>query len=242
MTVSMVSSANPTSLARTPPPMTVAKSGSASIATTAPEPNRKAQALICSEQSQPTRLPTERQAAEDIKKMMPEISQAMVDGGNSPNKANCDIAAGKTLAKLREKGYDARLVSSGSHVTVRVRTQGKDLVVDPTMRQFFKDGSPIDNKLKKEGGFVGTESQLKATLRDNHADFESTKFNTPSEAQLRKDLKGDPHVTEKDIQEHVRDVLVPDFVDKSTERFFKGIGETGLTKEARNECMRTIRG
>lgn len=171
--------------------------------------------------------------------MLPGIRDEMVAGGNSPNAANCDIAAGKTLAMLKEKGYDARLVSTGSHVTVRVRTKGEDLIVDPTARQFFKDASKVDGQLDKAGGFVGTESELKGLVRDNHRDLEADKFQLPSEAGLRQQMAG-AEVSDSELNGHVEDVLVPELVDQVADRFFSDAGGAALKQEARRECMRTL--
>ena len=202
-------------------------------------PSPEAAKLLCTERAPPARLPSEKAAKAEIGAMLPGIRDEMVAGGNSPNAANCDIAAGKTLAKLKAKGYDARLVSTGAHVTVRVRTQGKDLIVDPTARQFFKDGSKVDAKLDQRGGFVGSESELRALVRDNHQALESDKFQLPSEAGLRKQMAG-AGVSDAELNTHVKDVLVPELVDQVADRFFSDAGGAALKQEARRECMRTL--
>lgn len=112
-------------------------------------------------------LPSESKALADIKEnVMPQILGQMKKDGVETNKAHCDGAAARALARLRESGYEAELIGGKGHVTVRVKTQGKDIIVDPTAAQFFKDGSAIDQKLQKKG-FVGTDDQLRGMLRDN---------------------------------------------------------------------------
>jgi hypothetical protein len=119
-------------------------------------------------------LPSRHQAQVRIYELLPQIAEAvgLATGGElTTNDASCDIAAGLSLGKLRELGFEARLNDAAGHVTVRVRTRDGELIVDPTLMQFFADGSPIDRALSDSGGFVGTEAELAALLGEHVADW-----------------------------------------------------------------------
>lgn len=119
-------------------------------------------------------LPSQRQAQARIYELLPGIAEAvaLATGGElTTNDASCDIAAGLSLGKLRELGFEARLNDAAGHVTVRVRTRDGELIVDPTLMQFFADGSPVDRALSDSGGFVGSEAELAALLGEHVADW-----------------------------------------------------------------------
>ncbi|MFH1812187.1 MAG: hypothetical protein ABIJ09_25850 [Pseudomonadota bacterium] len=136
-------------------------------------------------------LPTQAEALKDIKQnAMPRVLEGMKRDGESNNKSNCDVGAGRMLAELRSRGYQAELNQSAGHVTVRVKTQGEDIIVDPTAAQFFKDGTAIDSTLQKKG-FVGTREQLRETYV-NHAEDLTAAQNVPTRDKLRADNPGYP--------------------------------------------------
>jgi hypothetical protein len=159
-----------------------------------------------------TSLPSERNAQARIRALLPRIAEAvaLVDGGRRTiNDAICDTAAGLTLGKLRELGFDARLIDANGHVTVRVRTSGAELIVDPTLMQFFEDGSPIDRALGESGGFVGTEAALEALLAEHMTDW---LFDDPAVAASLRQPRSSSD----------RAVLVDDQVDVLMALRFKG--------------------
>lgn len=76
----------------------------------------------------------------------------------------CGNASPKTTAILNKEGIPAQTVRTDAHVFVESKTDKGDVIVDPTIRQFFgADNAPKD--MKKI--FVGTKDELKQFWRDN---------------------------------------------------------------------------
>ncbi len=99
----------------------------------------------------------------------------------------CGDAAPKLAALLRARGIPARLVEAEFHYYVILDLPEGQLVVDPTIRQFFgKKGAPRS----VPAVFVGTIGEL-TTLFQHHAAAKTTRYDTHriyfSEAQTREE-------------------------------------------------------
>jgi hypothetical protein len=159
-------------------------------------------------------LPGRRQAQARLYQLLPRVTEAVaLATGNAPNvrSASSHIAAGLLLGKLRELGWHARLNDAAGHVTVRVQTKHAELIVDPTLRQFFAEGTQIDRTLAERGGFAGTESELAALLAKHAADWISA--DTETRAVLRETAGRSAANNERDetLRHHVADTMARHF-------------------------------
>jgi len=109
------------------------------------------------------------------KKIMPGVNKGLEAMGANSNESRCDTASAMTKHALDKLGVKpSRIVEGDGHVFVEVKTKGepsKTLILDPTMGQFVRDGTKLDQKVR-EKGFVGTKSELADTIHDNKNDFQ----------------------------------------------------------------------
>jgi hypothetical protein len=100
-------------------------------------------------------------------KAYPVIAESLEKAGLGGTEATCNLHAGMLITALKKQGIEGAAIRfSGRHAYVEVPTKKGTLILDPTMSQFFKEGSDIHTKLKKEG-FVGTKQEFEKMLMNN---------------------------------------------------------------------------
>ncbi len=125
---------------------------------------------------------SEEETITKIKKQMSLFSRAInaavkdaksLQSGQMLNSddSTCNTAAGLVKGALDQQGYTTKLIASNTHIHVRVKTTGRDVLIDPTMAQFYKDGTGPDRLMKNKDGFVGTEEDLKEFLGNTHEEW-----------------------------------------------------------------------
>lgn len=127
-----------------------------------------------------------------VERALPALRESVALGSwNGPHttldESCCGDAAPKLAALLRARGIPARLVEAEFHYYVILDLPEGQLVVDPTIRQFFgKKGAPRS----VPSVFVGTIGEL-TTLFQHHAAAKTTRYDTHriyfSEALTRED-------------------------------------------------------
>jgi hypothetical protein len=102
------------------------------------------------------------------KKAFPAVKDAMEKNNLTLNGPNCNTATGMMKNALEKMGVaGVTIKDTHGHAYLEVETNdGKKIFIDPTISQFFKDGSAIDSKLHHKG-FIGTKEELKQLIRDN---------------------------------------------------------------------------
>jgi hypothetical protein len=108
-------------------------------------------------------------------KIFPAIKEALQAQGLSVNESRCNTSAAYTMIALEKLGIGgAELSNTMTHITVKLKTsEGKTLIIDPTMAQFFADGSKIDKEMN-DTGFIGTETELKDLFKTNAENWDYT--------------------------------------------------------------------
>lgn len=169
--------------------------------------------------------PQLEEARAAILAVLPRISAATNAFGESAgldvNASICHAAAGLTAAKLRELGYTVRLVETPTHITVRVKTAQGELIVDPTMAQFFEDGSTADRWLLEQGGFVGTENELGDFLVEHFGERNGSFGNI-----YRLDF-APGEVSEEELRTYIREVVGPDYRETTLDSHFRQSSSLG---------------
>ena len=102
------------------------------------------------------------------KKAFPAVKDAMEKNNVTLNGPNCNTATGMMKNALESMGVaGVTIKDTKGHAFLEVKTDdGRSIFIDPTISQFFKDGSAIDSKLHHKG-FIGTKEELKQLIRDN---------------------------------------------------------------------------
>lgn len=175
-----------------------------------------------------SKRPSVNEAKKSIGALLPQLSdavRALSNKGLGTNDATCDLAAGLTLGKLKELGYDARLNDAQGHVTVVVRTKGDDVIVDATLMQFFADDSGTDKVLGHTGGFVGTRAELTRFIRDHLRDWHYKGDNADTRTVIEETLTA--KVSEQDKKQALA-MTAADIVS----RLFEPRAPSALSKSA----------
>lgn len=117
-------------------------------------------------------LKTDAEVRQLYAKIFPALKEGVAKAGLDVNGNSCNVAAGMLKNALDKQGIEGATIKEGPlHAYVEVKTkEGGTLILDPTASQFFKDGSPIDQKLQADG-FIGTKQELKQMLSDNIEHF-----------------------------------------------------------------------
>ncbi|HSE43243.1 MAG TPA: hypothetical protein VLH08_20965 [Acidobacteriota bacterium] len=126
-------------------------------------------------------------------KAFPALMQGLEKAGLTKTDAICNLAASMMVSALKKQGIEgARIRQSAQHTFVEVPTKKGTLLLDPTASQFFKEGTGIHSKLKKEG-FIGTEQELKQMIRNNveHWKFDSNISPDPEALAITKGKPAD---------------------------------------------------
>lgn len=114
-----------------------------------------------------------------VERALPALRESVALGSwNGPHttldESCCGDAAPKLAAMLRSRGIPARLVEAEFHYYVILDLPEGQLVVDPTVRQFFgKKGAPRSVPTV----FVGTVGEL-TTLFQHHKAAKTTRYDT----------------------------------------------------------------
>lgn len=136
-----------------------------------PDGERVSPRLVGPDQAAP-RLPLQAAVVRRaVERALPALRESVALGSwNGPHttldESCCGDAAPKLAALLRARGIPARLVEAEFHYYVILDLPEGQLVVDPTIRQFFgKKGAPRS----VPAVFVGTIGELNELFRHHHA-------------------------------------------------------------------------
>jgi hypothetical protein len=131
----------------------------------------------------PNAEPSGRALARDIvrirRQVLPRVREAIRVFRNNTRTIDsrvCNQAAAMARVALINAGYppeDVKLTYNLKHAFVTVQTEHGELLVDPTMSQFFANDTRVDDTLQKGGGFVGTRGDLCRFVARYHAALEN---------------------------------------------------------------------
>ena len=167
------------------------------------------------------------------KKAFPAVKEGFEKAGFSVNKETCNIAAGMMKNALEREGVDGVSIrGTGNHAYIEVKTKdGKNLIIDPTASQFFKDGSAIDSKLQKEG-FIGTEKELKEIISGNLENWSFLPSWGEPNAEALALIRGQQ---DSEMPRQVAEENISTFQQEAERMYFSGV-EGVLGSEARKQA------
>lgn len=144
-------------------------------------------------------------------KAFPAVKDALEKNGVTINGPHCNTATGMMKNALERMGVaGVTIKDSAYHTFLEVKTDdGKTLIIDPTISQFFKDGSAIDSKLHQKG-FIGTKDELKQLIRQNIDQWNPSATDWPRPEQKVVDAYNGKYVPDLTREEAER-ILAPNF-------------------------------
>lgn len=154
------------------------------------------------------------------KRIFPAVKAGIEAYPAKIDKQSCNLSAGFTLSALRLLGIRGGSVREGAlHVYNQVPDPaGEALFMDGTISQFFRAGTPPRDAFAKFG-FVGTEAELRALIRDNieHWDFDGVLSPLPAEVLAAARGKPTADISESDGREALKA-----YIDLAEFTFFAG--------------------
>lgn len=136
------------------------------------------------------------------------------------DKETCNLSAGFTLSALRLLGIQGAIVREGAlHVYNQVPDSGGvPLLMDGTISQFFRAGTPPREAFSKHG-FVGTEAELRAVIRNNIEFWDFDKQLSPLSPEILAAARGRPTA---DISVSDATKALQTYIDLAEFTFFGG--------------------